>query len=67
MKNLHNVEPSGFHKGEYVGYGLGKVWRIRKTQFGGWKWAAHVPQEPAVATRYADTLESMSSQIEKTS
>lgn len=27
MKSLHNIEKSGFHAGEYVGYSDG-VWRI---------------------------------------
>jgi hypothetical protein len=29
MKYLSNIEKSGFHKGEYVGYCDG-IWRIRK-------------------------------------
>ena len=38
MKNLDNVEKSGFHKGEYIGYGAGLVWRITKSNssFGTW-------------------------------
>lgn len=32
---LHNIEKSGFRKGEYVGYANG-VWRIRKLP-GGWR------------------------------
>lgn len=27
---MHNVEKSAFHKGQYVGYGAGTVWNIRK-------------------------------------
>ncbi len=30
MKALHNIEKSGFHPGEYVGYAEG-AWRIVKT------------------------------------
>lgn len=30
MQSLHNIEKSGFHAGEYVGYAQGKVWRIRR-------------------------------------
>lgn len=30
MKNLPNIEKSGFHAGEYVGYARGTVWRIRR-------------------------------------
>jgi hypothetical protein len=29
MKNYHNIEPSAFRRGEYVGYADG-AWRIRK-------------------------------------
>ena len=29
MKSLHNIEKSGFHKGQYVGYANG-AWRIRR-------------------------------------
>lgn len=29
-KYYHNIEPSAFHRGEYVGYGGGAVWRIRR-------------------------------------
>lgn len=29
MRNLHNIEKSGFHKGEYVGYADG-AWRIAR-------------------------------------
>lgn len=32
MKNFHNIEPSGFRKGEYIGYAHG-VWRITR----GWR------------------------------
>ena len=27
---MHNIEKSGFRRGEYVGYGSGTVWRIVK-------------------------------------
>jgi hypothetical protein len=38
VKNYQNIEKSAFHKGEYVGYALGTVWRIRKTNsvYGSW-------------------------------
>lgn len=32
----HNIEPSRFRKGEYVGYGHGTVWRITR-QVNGWR------------------------------
>lgn len=38
MKNYHNIEKSGFHHGQYVGYSNGKVYRITKcnTSYGNW-------------------------------
>ena len=36
MNNLLNIEPSGFRRGEYVGY-AGGVWRITR---GGMGWVA---------------------------
>lgn len=30
MRNLSNIEKSGFRRGEYVGYSAGLVWKIRK-------------------------------------
>jgi hypothetical protein len=60
MKSLPNIEPSAFHKGEYVGYADG-VWKI--TRYGyGWR-AVHRD-----ASRYAQqgrTLEELSAQLER--
>ena len=38
MKNYHNIEKSGFHHGEYVGYSNGKVYKIKKStsSYGNW-------------------------------
>lgn len=36
MKNLHNIEKSGFHAGEYVGYSKHGVWRIFRAS-GNWR------------------------------
>ena len=36
MKFMHNIEKSGFHPGEYVGY-AGGAWRIYKFD---WGWRA---------------------------
>ena len=30
MQNMHNIEPSRFRRGEYVGYAGGTVWRITR-------------------------------------
>ena len=62
MKNLHNIEQSGFRKGEYVGYALGTIWRITRTNstYGNWlaipRDADKVPRESRAiyATRLAD-------------
>ncbi len=38
MQSMDNIEKSGFHRGQYVGYGGGKVWRITKStsSYGNW-------------------------------
>jgi hypothetical protein len=38
MRNYHNIEKSGFHHGEYVGYANGKVYKIKKStsSYGNW-------------------------------
>lgn len=40
MKNFHNIEKSKFRAGEYVGYGGGKVWHIRKSSRSDASWIA---------------------------
>ena len=40
MKLPSNIEKSGFHRGQYVGYGGGLIWRIRKTRTG-WEMTRH--------------------------
>lgn len=39
-----NIDSSAFKRGEYVGYGRGTVWRIRKT---GREWEA-IPRDHSV-------------------
>jgi len=65
MPSYPNIDKSGFRKGEYVGYGAGRVWRIRKTQFGGWAWAARPQdkQDDDSAIVYGDTLRHVSTQL----
>ena len=43
---MFNVEKSGFRRGEYVGYGAGRVWRITRI-VGGWQAGAtdHNPRQ----------------------
>ena len=65
MPSYPNIDKSAFRKGGYVGYGAGRVWRIRKTQFGGWAWAAR-PQDKRdddTAIVYGDTLRHVSQQL----
>jgi len=60
------IERSGFKPGEYVGY-AGGAWRIRKTLYGGWKWAAHQPGSDPITgeTIYADTLYQLGRQLDR--
>jgi hypothetical protein len=37
MKSLPNIEKSAFRRHEYVGYGGGCVYRVRKCGTGGWE------------------------------
>lgn len=47
MQTLHNIEKSAFHKGQYVGYGAGRVWRISKNTWSRlWIATACVPNSP---------------------
>jgi len=57
---MHNVEKSAFRKGEYVGYGAGAVWHIRRVGAGLWR--AH-PVESALNTITATTLRGVSGKL----
>ena len=67
MKNLHNVEKSGFHRGEYVGYSKYGVWRIVKY---GAEWRANlktgqiVTNLPFAPVLTENTLFAMSKKLE---
>lgn len=71
MHSFHNIEPSGFHKGQYVGYAAGKVWHIRKTNstYGNWIAQARKPNspeaDPAVSNVYAFRLSDLSDKLAK--
>lgn len=58
---MHNIEKSGFHRGQYVGYGGNVVWRIRKSD-GGWVAVQHNPPGPGYER--ARTLREMSSKLD---
>jgi len=68
MKNLHNIEPSAFKHGVYVGYALGTVWTITGSNSSYGKWLA-IPRQCDEATKhhrlYAFTLEQMSSKLDE--
>ena len=58
-RGFHNIEKSGFHRGEYVGYG-GGVWRIVKYGTG---WNAGRKEPQAYFT--APSLEAVSKKLEE--
>jgi hypothetical protein len=62
---MHNIEKSGFHKGQYVGHGMHTVWKISKAP-GGWKAVDQNPDHPnmRLVTRRAKTLDEISKLIE---
>lgn len=70
MHSLPNIEPSGFHKGEYVGYGAGKVWRVKRTSWphAGWRAYPCKPASPerdlAVPELFAPTLKALSAKLD---
>jgi hypothetical protein len=55
MKNLQHIEKSGFHRGQYVGYGGGKVWSIHASTSSNGKWRAFNQRNPN-EYRYGWTL-----------
>ncbi len=57
MRNLHNIEKSAFHRGQYVGYANG-VWRIDRHAG---KWRAI----KGIRDIRADTLTEISALLEK--
>jgi hypothetical protein len=44
-KTMHNIEKSGFHRGQYVGYGGGKVWHITRSTSSYGTWCARATGE----------------------
>lgn len=62
MKNLHNIEKSKFRQGVYIGYGGGKVWKIRKASTSYGNWAAHA-QDDYNNQLFAFTLAKMSEKL----
>jgi hypothetical protein len=66
MRDLPNIEKSAFKKGEYVGYALGRVWRITKTNSSYGNWIAVPPPVESnrhLANVYAFRLADMSEKL----
>ena len=62
---MHNIEKSAFRHGEYIGYGGGKVWRIRKTNSTYGNWIARDQNDNALWDPiYAFRLKEMSEKLE---
>lgn len=61
MKNLLNIEKSGFHRGEYVGYGGGTVWRVYRHAKTVWY---AVPRDNFLSRISASTLAGLSTKLE---
>jgi len=62
MKSLHNIDKSGFHHGEYVGYAMGEVWHIKKQYSIYGKWVA-LPRDIKMNNVYSTTLDEMSNKL----
>jgi len=65
MRNLPNIEKSGFRHCQYVGYGGGKVWLIRRTNSTYGNWIARdqndaAPWNPIYAFRLSEMSEKLS-------
>jgi hypothetical protein len=63
MNALHNIEKSAIRRFEYVGYGGGAVYRVRKHGCGGWEAFARAPWMDCQYLR-ADTLAKLSAKLE---
>ena len=73
MKNLQHIEKSGFHRGQYVGYGGGKVWTIHPSTSAYGKWRACNQRDPGqyhygwTLTELDTYFHTMSEQVQKQS
>ena len=64
LNNLHNIEKSAIRRFEYVGYGGGAVFRIRKNGCGNWEAIPRVWPEGLNAFLVAGTLAKISAKLE---
>jgi hypothetical protein len=68
MKNLDNIEKSGFRRGEYVGYADGVVWLIRKDSCNFWKASPQAAgnrysAKIVAVSMYSETLTELSAKL----
>jgi hypothetical protein len=69
-KMPYNIEKSGFHRGEYVGYAAGYVFKVTKStsSFGNWsaRLARYNPVNPRLSNRifYGFTLADLSDKLD---
>ena len=64
MQNLPNIEKSAFRHGEYVGYGGGNVWKIKRDPSSGWwRMVAQYPQLLNAGNYSARTLRLLSDKL----
>ena len=62
MKSFQNIDKSSFHHGEYVGYAMGEVWRIKKQYSIYGKWIA-LSREVKMNNVYSNRLDEMSDKL----
>lgn len=60
VKSLPNIDKSVFHRGEYVGYAAGTVWRLRRGISPRQAIWSATPRDPVALPLYASTLEELS-------
>lgn len=62
MKSYLNIEKSGFHPGQYVGYADG-AWRITRSTSSLGNWCARHQKDTRKPALYAFTLDVMSEKL----
>lgn len=63
MRDILNVEKSAFRMGEYVGYGSGTTWRVRRTLTKRGIWIATPRADSPLPPVYAFTLADIGARI----
>lgn len=62
-RSFTNLEPSVFHKGWYIGYGAGRIWRVKPADAGPKKWCAFPIYSNRGTLIYGMTLHDISNQL----